>query len=471
MLIRKDIFKTLACGLLIFAQTQVEAETEAEVKTKTVVATSSPVSTPAPAQQQMLCAISRADYKDKLQGFWLGQSIANWTGLVTEMDKIGGPGAVGEFYTRADWGKPDQPSIWGQGVPSDLSPTIDWVLRREGDVWGADDDTDIEYMYQHLLAQHQTTELTAQQIRDGWLTHIYADENTPFTTPDGKKENYLWVSNQRAHDLMREQGLLPPATSLPENNPHYDMIDAQLTTEIFGVFAPCRPEVARQMAWLPIRTTAQENAAWAAEFYVTLHALAAAIDKTQALKPQLQNMADSARAVLPNGSYVAAMYDFVKAQYAQNIPWEKTRDALYQRYQLEQADGYDISARKLYCNGCFAAGINFGASLISYFYGEGDYKNTVKLAVLMGWDSDNPAATWGGLLGFIYGKAALETQFGGALSQQFNIHRTRGGFANNGLDNFERMASEGVAIVDRVVNERLQGRIDPASIRWLVPSS
>ena len=33
--------------------------------------------------------ISRKEYKDKLYGFWLAQCIANWTGLVTEMDKIG----------------------------------------------------------------------------------------------------------------------------------------------------------------------------------------------------------------------------------------------------------------------------------------------------------------------------------------------------------------------------------------------
>ena len=33
--------------------------------------------------------ISRSAYANKLYGFWLGQCIANWTGLVTEMDKIG----------------------------------------------------------------------------------------------------------------------------------------------------------------------------------------------------------------------------------------------------------------------------------------------------------------------------------------------------------------------------------------------
>ena len=31
--------------------------------------------------------IQKAELLDKLEGFWLGQSIANWTGLITEMNK------------------------------------------------------------------------------------------------------------------------------------------------------------------------------------------------------------------------------------------------------------------------------------------------------------------------------------------------------------------------------------------------
>ena len=44
--------------------------------------------------------ISRQNYHDKLYGFWLGQCIANWTGLITEMDKIGNVGEIktGDFY-------------------------------------------------------------------------------------------------------------------------------------------------------------------------------------------------------------------------------------------------------------------------------------------------------------------------------------------------------------------------------------
>lgn len=72
-------------------------------------------------------AISRTDYLQKLYGFWLGQSIANWTGLVTELDKIGGEGQHGNFYTRESWGQQDDAAIWAEDdMPSELSDTIDW---------------------------------------------------------------------------------------------------------------------------------------------------------------------------------------------------------------------------------------------------------------------------------------------------------------------------------------------------------
>ena len=45
--------------------------------------------------------ISRKQYFNQLYGFWLGQCIGNWTGLVTEMDKIGNIGDIkrGRFFT------------------------------------------------------------------------------------------------------------------------------------------------------------------------------------------------------------------------------------------------------------------------------------------------------------------------------------------------------------------------------------
>ncbi|WP_371376036.1 ADP-ribosylglycohydrolase family protein [Thalassotalea aquiviva] len=425
----------------------------------------SPLTTELPANK---IAISRAQYQDRLYGFWLGQSIANWTGLVTEMDKIGGEGIHGQFYTRDDWGKPDQPSIWGEGVPSNLSTTIDFVFADTDEVWGSDDDTDIEYIYQHLLHQHQTTILTGEQIRDGWLKHIYSEQESPLML-DGKRDNFLWVSNQRAHDLMAQQGLIPPATSDPTNNKEFDMIDAQLTTEIFGLLAPTRPDIALKMAKLPIQTTARENAQWASEFYVIMHSLAPTYQLSENKSDIILAMATTARQRLPEDSYSAKMFDYVLRRYQQGAKWEEVRDELYIKYQVNQEDGYDISSKNLYCNGCFASGINFAASIVSLLYGEGDLLETIKIAALAGWDSDNPAATWGGLLGFMYGKEGIEHAFKRTFSNRFNIHRTRGGFANNGIDTFENMALKGAEIIDRVVVEQMQGQYDEHNQRWLLP--
>ena len=403
--------------------------------------------------------ISRDDYHNQLYGFWLGQCIANWTGLVTEMDKIGNIGEIktGDFYTREDWGQPDQPSIWGEGVPSDLSPTIDFVFRDSMEIWGSDDDTDIEYIYQHLLFTNKTSMLSPKQIRDGWLKHIKSEE-----------ENFLWVSNQKAFDLMKE-GFLPPETGNPKNNEHFEMIDAQLTTEIFGLYAPARPDIALKMASLPIKTTAREESEDISKFYVEMHSLASLVDKEKTMDEQINWMANQAREVLPDDSYPAKMFDYTKKLYNSGIPWEQTRYSIYVKYQVNQMDGYDITSKGLYCNGCFAAGINYAASLVSLFYGKGDIKQTIKIGTLTGWDSDNPTATWGGLLGFMIGKNGVEEAFGRNFSNKYNIHRTRQNFPEDGIDTFENMAEKGLTIIDRVITEEMGGTVDLNKNIWTIP--
>jgi hypothetical protein len=414
--------------------------------------------------------ISRSDYHQRLQGFWLGQSIANWTGLITEMDKIGGDGWDGKgagFYTRANWGGPDEPNIWGGWGPGTEGDSIDFFLDPPNETWGADDDTDIEYIYLRTTFEEDATRLSAEQIRRAWLKHIYSDENTPFKTADGHPENYLWVSNQTAHDLMRG-GVLPPETSDPARNPHYEMIDAQLTTEIFGLFAPGRPSAALDLAYLPIRTTARGDAAAIAEFYVVMYSLASKVNPDWGTGRQLNWMAERAQARFEDGSYSAAMYDFVKTMHASGAPWEATRDSLQERYQIRMEDGYDWAARDEVCGGCFAAGINFAAGMVSLFYGEGDLLETIRIGSLAGWDSDNPTATWGGLIGFLVGKEGVEKAFGRRLAGGFDIHRTRGGF-DSGIDTFDNMASMGVTVVDRVVERQLGGSVDADRDVWVIP--
>jgi len=160
--------------------------------------------------------IDRSTYLQRLRGFWLGAIIANWTGLPTENMRTDEP-----FFTDDDW---------QTRLRSDEA-VLDYVLTQSP--WLADDDTDIEYVYQHAMEQYDTHLLTGEQISAEWQDHIRLPE--------------IWVSNLAALGQM-QNGAVPPATSLPENNPMWDMIDAQLTTEIFGDFAPTRPDVALKMA-------------------------------------------------------------------------------------------------------------------------------------------------------------------------------------------------------------------------------
>jgi len=414
--------------------------------------------------------VSRADYQEKLHGFWLGQSIANWTGLVTEMDKVGTPATM-PFYTDNDWGSKDLPAIWGEGVPH--SDTIDFFFVEKGQPWGADDDTDIEYMYQYLHEKHQTSLLSAEQIQAGWLKHTYSEEDAPLFKkfPDSKaaQENFLWEANQQARILMA-QGMLPPATSEPENNAKYMMIDAQLTTEIFGLLAPVRADVALKISQLPIRVAAKYDAQWISEFYVSMHSLASSVDQDLTMQEQTWWLAEQASKTFPKDSYPAKMYAFIKSSYQQNpdkSDWEKSRDEVYQRFQVNNSDGYVY-------HDPFEAGINFAASLVSLFYGGGDIVRTIQIGTLAGWDSDNPTATWGGLLGFMIGKKGVEQAFKqDNLSQTYWIHRTRRNFPDHtpnqlGEDTFTMMAERAIKVIDQVVVAEMQGKVDVENNVWLI---
>ena len=87
----------------------------------------------------------------------------------------------------------------------------------------------------------------------------------------------------------------------------------------------------------------------------------------------------------------------------------------------------------------------------------------------MGWDSDNPTATWGGLIGFMIGKSEIEKAFHTRFSDKYNIHRTRINFPHNGMDDFGTMASNGILVIDRVVQEEMGGWVDLNKDQWHIP--
>lgn len=390
------------------------------------------------SRAQSLRTLGVAEYEGRLRGMWLGEAIANWTGLITE-GKFNEP----PFLTDADW-----------GVTAVKGQVIDFVLDQNP--WWSDDDTDIEYVYVHLLGQHGVTELSGAQIRDGWIEHV---------------NRYIWVSNARARELM-DRGVKPPATSIGGANSKSVRIDAQLTTEVFGALAPGCPMTALEMADGAIRTTASSHAAHAAQYFVVLYALATQTPGGLTDAERARWLAEEASRYLPASSKARDVVRFVLESYDTNpnkTDWESTRDAIYERYQLNAA------ANGFKYRGWTESSVNLATGVMALVYGGLDFRRTVQIGTLSGWDSDNPTATMGGLLGLMLGAEGVAAQFPGVtFSDRFWILRTRDNLPDylpqdpEAEDTFGLMAERMMPIVERAV-ERAGGFLNAAHGVWVLP--
>ena len=63
-----------------------------------------------------------------------------------------------------------------------------------------------------------------------------------------------------------------------------------------------------------------------------MHSLASYVNEELSMKNKILWMASQSRKRLPDNSYSAKMYDYVKRNYDTGIEWEITRDMIYKRY-------------------------------------------------------------------------------------------------------------------------------------------
>ena len=379
--------------------------------------------------------LDREVYRDQLHGLWLAQSIATWTGLRSE-----GRALVPPFPTDATWG-----GDLGRG-------TLEFVTTL--DPWPADDDTDIEYVLADLMVNTQSPVLDPVPLRDAWIDHI---------------NRFIWVSNARARELM-DRGLVPPETSVPAANPSWLAIDAQLTTEFVGALAPGMPGLALELAEPAIATTAGGHAAHASQFFVVLYSLGAARGADAATPAGVEQLVEDALAYLPPESKAADAIQFVLDDYRANpdvSDWERTRDGIYERYQLNApANGFRY-------RGWTESTVNLATGAVCLLYGQGDLRSTIRIGTLSGWDSDNPTATMGGLLGLMVGVDGVRAVFeADDLSDRYWVLRTRDGLPDYlpddpaAEDTFEMLAERLLPIVDVAVG--MGGGVRDTQA-WLIP--
>jgi hypothetical protein len=396
-----------------------------------------------------LRVIDASEYEQRLQAFWLASAIANWTGRITEGQRKSPP-----FYTDADW----------LTVDPNNGRLLDFVLDQ--DPWGADDDTDIEYVYVHLAHTLGRNELTPQEITDGWIAHI---------------NRFIWVSNEAARDLM-DRGVQPPSTSSTTANGVSLRIDAQLTTEIFGAIAPGMTSTALELGDLPVRTTASSHAAHAAQLFIAMFAEAATAPTSQPIEQQILELYANARLAIPDTSKAADVADYVLTDFLDNpdpTDWERTRDRVHERYQALLPDAYHGFASPASLGfryrGWTESSVNLAGGLIALLYGGGDLDETIRIGSLTGWDSDNGTATVAGVVALLVGPSSVTDAWPDeTFSDRYDIDRTRDALPDylpgdpDAQDTFSLLAQRMIPLVHRAIIGA-GGRHDPIADAWILP--
>lgn len=297
-------------------------------------------------------AIPADELDDKMRGMWLGQLIGNYAGRATE----------GSY----------------SGSAPNPNGAVPWVIKQQ---WDSDDDTDMEYVALHILNVHGL-DCRPDQIAEQWRTHI-----------DGSG---IYIANKQAWHLM-EDGYLPPETGSRTYNQHWYSIDSQIGTEVLGAISPGLTQSAIDLAGKFGSVTNTGLAVHAAQFYCAMYA-------TAFFEPNAVDIVAEALKVTPRTSRTYQVIADMLTWYLDDtldgrLDWRATRQKLFDRYQ-----GPDSFGR--YYNWVEST-INTGATVLAILYGQGDFKNTVQIGVLAGWDCDCNPATAGGLIGIVKGFSNL----------------------------------------------------------------
>ena len=319
--------------------------------------------------------LTRSEFIEKAEGMWLGQIAANMAGRSTE----------GNY----------------SGSAANPSESVDWVLKGPGESWPGDDDTDVEYVALHILEEHGF-DASGSEIASQWLTHI---------TTSG-----IYISNRQALFLMGD-GVLPPETGSRKYNQHWYSIDSQITTEVLGVVSPGMVQEAIGQAYKFASVSNEGFPVHATQFQVAMYSYAF-------FESDVNKLVAKSMAVMPESSRSYQVVSDVVSWYEHDMAdgvadWRATRRKLYDNY------GSGSLAMGRY-NNWIESTVNLGATVMCLLYGQGDYKETVRVGVLAGWDCDCNPAIAGGILGVIYGRSGMpQDLFGdGVCSNTYeNLYR------------------------------------------------
>jgi ADP-ribosylglycohydrolase len=244
----------------------------------------------------------------------------------------------------------------------------------------SDDDTDIEFVTLHAVEEHGL-DLDYNDIAAAWKRHI---------------NRRIWVANRTARNLMA-RGMIPPDTGKKENNPNWFQIDPQLVNEIWSAFYPGMSAKAAERAEWGARIT---NDDWG-----THPTIAYAVMISEAFfETDPERLVNAAlEHIPPDSPFHEGMVDVLRWHAEAPDDWRATRQKIHEKYYRYQKGDYKAPVSVV------SSLVNGLCGILAILYGQGDFMQTVGIAVSAGYDCDNQAATCGGLIGVMHGAGTIPT--------------------------------------------------------------
>ena len=230
-----------------------------------------------------------------------------------------------------------------------------------------DDDTNYTVLYQEVIEKYGR-DFTPFDVSRAWLAYQPKD---------------AYCTAERVAFCNFVKGYEPPESAIYKN-PYREWIGAQIRADYFGYINPGSPELAAEMAWRDASISHIKNGIYGEMFVAAMLAVAAETNN-------IKDIILGGLAEIPHTSRLYKEIISVLDGFEDGISRSECFKAIHKKYDEHSAHDW--------CHTISNAMI-VAASLL---YGQGDYGESICIAVEAGFDTDCNGATVGSVLGMANG--------------------------------------------------------------------
>jgi hypothetical protein len=324
--------------------------------------------------------ISLEEYRDKVEGGWLGQAIAvlwaedtefKWRGEMVPFDLDDWYRAKPlpqELENKANSMKNriEMKQYLTRNFYNDKNNWVKWTPEKMSD----QDDIYIEFMFLHSIHKYGL-DVTGTEIAEDWVQYLDPER--------------IWGANKSAYMNFRK-GIWPPLSGNPRYNRMGDAIDFQIEADLFGLISPGMPRISNSWCDKVGHIMNYGDGVYAGMAMAAMYS--EAFFESDPLK-----LAEYSLKAIPSESGYAAMVRDVIDLYKRQPNWQEAWKVLQKKWG--ERDGNLVPNLDAKINGAYV--------YMGLLYGGGDFLKSMNISMRCGLDSDCNPSSGAGILGTAMG--------------------------------------------------------------------